>query len=514
MQEFEIPSLGPDDVREDARDESLLYRAEERTLRRVTVRLWILAVLLTLLTGAGFYLLWTQLESVRQASLSRPVADPAQREAVQRLEEQLGEVQAQAAKAHARLQELAAETERRLGATAEKFEQAERRLTESVERQQGEHADGLKRITEKVEEVARAQSGQTEKSLERLRADLAGIEQLTGMIGAPLAKKLDVLAGLRLDPRDKDVAAHRTLAVFILKELADSELVRAEDVEDRARTSLSRLAEDRRLRDDRFTEVRLRVLRAVAELRLVDIAIARSTDASAWDRRRWILVLGTLGDPAGMPPLAVIAGNGREPAEIRTAALRALASYRIAGADAGDAGLWADEEIAALAPTRGVPPAIPRTRPEVRQALRTANGIVTSRRETPVLRRAALAVLQRMGNESVVGDLRLVLFEEWNTLGEEIVQALTGIGGGAAVDLLRDFALAPLGGTELRVRAIAGLQALGGTRSLVALERISQQVTNKELATAAQRALAALEERTGAGSLSRTTGDLRPPGAR
>jgi HEAT repeat protein len=248
-------------------------------------------------------------------------------------------------------------------------------------------------------------------------------------------------------------------------------------------------------------------------LRLVDIAIARSTDPAAWDRRSWILVLGALGDAAGMPPLAAIAGSGKEPPEIRAAALRALASYRIAGAGAVEAGLWADEEIAALAPTRGATLAIPRNRPEVRQALRTANGIATSRRESPVLRRAALTVLQRMGNESVVGDLRLVLFEEWNVLGEEILQALTGIGGGPAADLLRDFALAPLGGTEVRLRAIVGLQALGGNRSLVALERIAQEVTDAELAVAAQRALVALEERTGGRSLPRNTGDLRPPGS-
>jgi HEAT repeat protein len=245
----------------------------------------------------------------------------------------------------------------------------------------------------------------------------------------------------------------------------------------------------------------------------VDIAIARSTDPAAWERRSWILVLGALGDAAGMPPLAAIAGSGKEPPEIRAAALRALASYRIAGAGAVEARLWADEEIPALAPTRGAIPAIPRNRPEVRQALRTANGIATSRRESPVLRRAALAVLQHMGNESVVGDLRLILFEEWNVLGEEILQALMGIGGGAAVDLLRDFALAPLAGTELRLRAIVGLQALGGNRSLVALERIAQEVTNAELAAAAQRALVALEDRTGGGSLPRNAGDLRPSGS-
>jgi hypothetical protein len=118
-----------------------------------------------------------------------------------------------------------------------------------------------------------------------------------------------------------------------------------------------------------------------------------------------------------------------------------------------------------------------------------------------------------MGDESVVGDLRLVLFEEWSVLAEEILQALTGIGGGSAADLLRDFALAPLGGTELRLRAIAGLQALGGARSLTALERIAQEATNPQVAAAAQRALAALGERTGGGFLPRNTDDLRPPGS-
>ena len=498
MEELDFPLLGPDEAREVDREESLLREAEERTLRRVTVRFGILAALLALLTGTGFYLLWVQLESARQASRARPVAEPAEGEAVQRLEAHLEEVQEQVAKAQARLQELAAETERRLGST---------------ERQQGEQAQELNRITEKVEEVSRAQSEQAADSLERLRADLAGVEQLAGTIGAPLAKKLDILLGLPLDPLDTDVEEHRALAVVILKELADPALVRAENLEARARTTLSRLAEDRRLRDDRFTEVRLRVLRAVAELRLVDIAIARSTDPAAWERRSWILLLGALGDPAGMPPLAAIAGSGKEPAEIRAAALRALASYRVTGAHLVEAGLWADEEIAALAPTRGAIPAIPRNRPEVRQALRTANGIATSRRESPVLRRTALAVLQRMGNESVVGDLRLVLFEEWNVLGEEILQALTGIGGGAAADLLRDFALAPLGGTELRLRAIVGLQALRGNRALVALERIAQEVTDTELAAAAQRALVAVEEGTGGGFPLRNMGDLRPPGS-
>jgi len=167
----------------------------------------------------------------------------------------------------------------------------------------------------------------------------------------------------------------------------------------------------------------------------------------------------------------------------------------------------------ALAPIRGAMPAIPRNRPEVRQALRTANAIVTSWRESPVLRRAALAVLRRLGDESVVDDLRLVLYEEWHVLGEQILPALPEIGGGTAADPLRDFALAPLGGTELWLGAIAGLQALGGTRSVAALERIAQEVTNTKRAAAAERVLIALEERTGGGSLCRNTGDLRLPGS-
>ncbi|RPI04392.1 MAG: hypothetical protein EHM71_13675 [Zetaproteobacteria bacterium] len=496
MEDLDFPLLGPDETRAEDREEALVRLAEERTLRRVTVRLGILAALLVLLTSAGFYLLWAQLETVRQASPSRPVGDPAERD-VQRLEKQLGEVQEQVAKAEARLEDLAAETARRLGAT---------------ERQQGEQAQGVERLTQSIEEVSRAHAGQSAAPVERLRADLAGIEQLAGTIGAPLAKKLDILAGLSLDPQDKDADAHRALAVVILRDLADAELVRTENLEARARTALGRLAEDRRLRDDRFAEVRLRVLRAVAELRRVDIAIARSTDPAAWERRSWIFVLGALGDAAGMRPLAAIAGSGKEPAEIRAAALRALAGYRIAGAGAVEPWLWADEEIAALAPTRGVPPAIPRDRPEVRQALRAANWIATSRRESPALRRSALAVLQRMGDGSVVGDLRLVLFEEWNVLGEEILQALTGIGGGAAADLLRDFALAPVGGTDLRLRAIVGLRTLGGNRPLVALERIAQEVTDAEVAAAAQRALVAVEEGE-SGSVPRTLGDLRPPGS-
>src|SRR5512139_3644352 len=190
MEELDFPLLRPDEAREVDREESLLREAEERTLRRVTVRLGILAALLALLTGAGCYLLWAQLESARQASRGRPVAEPAEREAVQRLEAHLEEVQEQVAKAQARLQELAAETERRLAST---------------ERQQGEQAQELNRITEKVEEVSRAQSEQAPDSLERLRADLAGVEQLAGTIGAPLAKKLDILLGLPLDPLDTDV---------------------------------------------------------------------------------------------------------------------------------------------------------------------------------------------------------------------------------------------------------------------------------------------------------------------
>jgi hypothetical protein len=494
MEELDLSLLGPEQAREDDRVESLLRFTEERTLRRVTARLGIVTALLALLTGAGFYLLWAQLESVRQTAYTGPVAAPGEREPGQRPEEQLGELHERIAKAQARLQDLAAETERRLA---------------SIERQQGEHAQGVERLAERVEEASAARSEPIAPAVERLAADLAGIERLSRTMHAPLAKKLAILSGLSFDPQDGDAEAHRALAVVVLKDLADPALVRAEGQESGARTILSRLAEDRRLRDDRFTEVRLRVLRAVAELRLVDIATARSTDAAAWERRNWILVLGALGDAAGMPSLAAMAGSGKEAAEIRAAALRSLASFRIAGAGPETAGWWADEEIAALAPTRGAPPAIPRHRPEVRQALRTATGIATNRRESPTLRRTALAVLQRMGDESVVGDLRLVLFEEWNVLGEEILQALTGIGGGAAADLLRDFALAPLGGTELRLHAIVGLRTLGGNRALVALDRIAQEVADAELATAAQRALVTAEGGTGP---SRTTGDLRPPG--
>jgi hypothetical protein len=140
-------------------------------------------------------------------------------------------------------------------------------------------------------------------------------------------------------------------------------------------------------------------------------------------------------------------------------------------------------------------------------------GVVANRRETLALRRAALAALGRIGNDTVLGELRLVLYEEWSALGEEVIQALTGIGGGSAISLLRDFALAPLGGTELRLRAVSGLQTLGGRRSLAALDRISQEVADEELSAAAQRAMVALEEHMGSGSLSRNPGDLRPPRA-
>ena len=70
-----------------------------------------------------------------------------------------------------------------------------------------------------------------------------------------------------------------------------------------------------------------------------------------------------------------------------------------------------------------------------------------------------------MGNESVVGDLRLVLYEEWNVLGEEILQALTGIGGGTAapdrIDLAQDFGHRRQGRDRDLVVSVERLQQLG-----------------------------------------------------
>jgi dsDNA-binding SOS-regulon protein len=551
MDRNHIPTLGPEDFTRAERQRVALRRMEERIVRRVYTRVAIVASLLVVFALLALFLFKTRLESSLFTSISQSVTRQMDRDRQQflekleadresklqdalatldsSLEKRLAPIQEEMDKTKALGEKLAADSDARSRAAEERLQQATKSALEQIERRRTEILEEAQRSADRTEAAYRTASEQAAAALQKARTDLAGLEELSTALRASLPEKLRLLSSLDLDPHAADAEARRSIAALALTALEDAELVQREKLESQAGKVLKRLSEDRRLGDEVFAEVRFHVLRAVVGLRLADIARARSADPASWERKNWILALGALGDVSGMPTLTKIAEERKEPAELRVAAARALGYYHVAAAAPTLPGSAAPEplpwmqargqgaggEFARPWPESGRTPVTSPERQEVRQALSALMGIASSRKESPALRGAALETLGRIGNESAVPELRLVLYEEWDTLGEEIIGTLTGIGGGAAIGLLRDFALAPLGTQELRARAITGLQSIGGRRALAALEKISQEIPDKELKAAARRAAALLEEQAGSGLLpQQSTSDLKLPSTR
>lgn len=346
--------------------------------------------------------------------------------------------------------------------------------------------------------------------MNRISAELSNLEKLTTVVRAPLRQKIGTLKALKLEKTAPDADIQRYLAILVLKELEDGELVSRERAAEDAREVLAGILANEHLRDDYFAEVRLRAIRAVGELGLVDIAVERALRADSWERRNLILLLGALKDAKALSPLVRVVRDRREPVEIRDAGVRSIAAiigrfrreWRVEFVE-----LFAkrpffsveqaeDPEIEALTPRRrGLVLGTKIPEEPARAAADQVGAILSDRRETESLRRTALRALSRIGDLQAAERVKGVLLDEWRDYGEDAIDFFAGIRAEASIAPLQEFVLRSGADKSLRRRAVSVLIALEMRGAIPALREIAEKDPDAELRTMAAEGVKRLSER-------------------
>jgi hypothetical protein len=307
--------------------------------------------------------------------------------------------------------------------------------------------------------------------------------------------------------------------IVVLKELEDVDLVKGENLENEARDILEQLSQDTRLGDPFFAEVRFRIIRATAELRFENIARRRALNPMTWERKTWILLLGALQEATSMPYLASIGENRREPFEIREAAIKAISSYRIDrvyeqlaqlltvlpgvgeivlreqfGPSRPPQGVA--EEIVPLWPRRGKVTTLKSNQFEVQQAAKSLLHILSDKGEQLPLRQLAVDALGHIGNETNLAGLESVFFDEWNTLGDEVIDSLSRIGINRCIAIFQRIVLAQTPSKTLRLKAVTAIEGLGSPAALMALREIVENSREADIQQAARTAAGKVEAKS------------------
>lgn len=293
------------------------------------------------------------------------------------------------------------------------------------------------------------------------------------------------------------------------------------------------------LRDEFFAEVRFRILRAVAELGLVNITSRQVLESRSWDRGNLILLLGALRDGKAIHSLATIIKNTKQPMKFREMAIRSLvfigASQLPMETPAGEitpiaewmpaypSGIWRkawpavpkeykvsmwppprDPEIEALLPRASrrfsFGPLMDTkrlTRDQFHPAADALSSVLSNRHETVSLRIAALRALKGFvtDTDKVVDAVKGLLLDEWENFGQDAIDVLIKIRNETSISALHDFALNDKADKCLQLECIIGLAKTGKPSALTALREISKKDPDDVICAAACKAANKFNER-------------------
>ena len=425
------------------------------------------------------------------------------------------------------------EAEINLKSTLKQVEYMGRLLVEDVEKRRQEIISGLRNESKKFEEARKRTEKQSNEILDRIKEELLNLEKLTAVVRAPLRKKIAILKTLPLDCSSVDADVQRYIAILILKEMEDAELIKKENVKEEAAQVISELFVKYGLRDEFFAEVKFRILRAVAELGLVDIASRQVLDPRSWDRGNLILLLGALLDGEAIPNLATIVKDTKEPMKFREMAIRSLSfigansstiheprrEFRILSFSESDKEFvsvadylnmfkaWAprklgDPEIEAMLPRasrsfnfRSTVIRKSMKPQQVNMAVDALSSVLSDTHETVHLRIAALRALKRFRSTKVIDIVKRVLLGECKDFGQDAIDYFVTISSQTSVSVLHDFSINDKADKSLRLKCIVGLAEIGIPSSLSALREISKKDPDDVICAAASQAANKFDER-------------------
>lgn len=402
------------------------------------------------------------------------------------------------------------------------------------------HRDDISAAYREFNDARDKAQQQSQEIQDKISASLDNLEKMTNFIRASLRNKIELLNKLKLDSSSEHADVCRYIAILALKELEDAELVNKQNVRNEAREVISKLLATTGLRDQFFSEVRLRVLRVVAELHFLEDLCRQVIKTESWDRGSLILLIGALRDWEGVPALATIIENPNEPLDYRHKAIRSLLfikgflSQRRSWAKAGlqspkfesffpfvsyqgyitlpvfgvpfaeayrllSQPEWSeDSEIERMLP-RTLYPSSTRLH-NLQRPINALSSILENKNENSSLRLAALRAIPRFVTSTYkdptpVAIITKGLLSESDEFRRETIDCLCEIGHAESVSAFKDFALNAVANRILRLKCIIGLGKIGTAPALEALREISKNDPNDDTRTAAVKAADTFDDR-------------------
>lgn len=516
-----------EDMTSSEREELLSRRLEDSAVRRIQSNFAIFGVVVALLAFAGIFGFAKYLEYSLAASISSSVSAVAEKEMRQvseavskKVEVELGKVDRRLASAEEKVEEvdkkalrIELDTEQRLKNTVGRVEYMGQLLVDDVERRRREAVSELANEFEKFAVARKDTERQSTEILARIKGELGNLERLTTVVRASLKDKIAILRGLKIDGSVIDGDIQRYMAILVLREMEDPELVKRERVEEEAGQAVSELLAKESLRDDFYAEVRFRIMRVVSELHLLEIARKQVLERSAWERGNWILLLGAIGDPEGIPILVKIIRTRTEGVSLREAAVRSLGAIgrysNIMGVALysylkwprvkrfGHQREWEDSEIEAMRPRRGGLRLYGGKVSEElsRLSIETVTSVASAKNEPASIRKIALGALRRLADTDVVEVVGRVLLDEWENYGTEAINVLAEIPHDKSVAVLRRFALMTNVNASAQLMSVQALADMETQSAVAALREISEKSPDGNVRVAALESVKVLAEK-------------------
>jgi HEAT repeat protein len=254
-------------------------------------------------------------------------------------------------------------------------------------------------------------------------------------------------------------------------------------------------------------------MRVVSELHLLEIARQQALEPSSWERGNWILLLGAIGDPEGIPILARIIRTRTESVGLREAAIRSLGAIgrhsTIMGVALfsylkwprskrfGSEREWEDSEIEAMRPRRGglrLYGAKP-SEELSHLSIETVTSVASAKNEPVSLRKTALRALRRLADTDVVEVVGRVLLDEWENYGTEGINVLAEIPHDKSVAVFRQFALMMKVDATAQLMSVQALADMEIQSAVAALREISEKAPDENVRVAALESVKVLADK-------------------
>ena len=526
--------------KEAEKEELLSRRVEESTVKRIQTSFSIFGVALAAFAAVGLFAFGKYIEKSLSDSISRDVNAIAQREVQQisqtfsqkvdleliKIKELLKKIEDEVQSTQQKAERAKLETEVRLGSTLERVGYMGNLLIKDVERNRQEIIRELGQESKKFGDARAETEKHSNEIVKKIKSELANLEKLTTVVRAPLSKKIETLKTLPLEITAVDADVQRYIAILVLKEMEDAELIRRENAKEEASKVILSLFQKDSLRDGFFTEVRFRMVRVVGELGLTNIACSQILNPDCLERGSLILLLGALGEPDAIQNLSKIIRNKTETIEIREKAIRSVVAI-VSDHTIKDISKlltrWSHETVrvafsGALVAAGGeffvrseryTDPEIQAMRPRSTRILRysrllaeeqynlvseTVRSVILDRGESAPLRKAALIGILKIRDSKAAEIVREILFNEWEEYGELAIDYFGEIRDERSVSVLHKFVLIDEVVRSLRLRCVGTLASIRLPIAITVLKDISQKDADAEVRSAARVASEKLQK--------------------